>query len=480
MIVTMMVMVNKIYLNSRQYCLLFLLVSTFFSCKKKESTNIVNNKRTVEIQQSGFIKRDSLTFSVLLPSKKITGFNVMDNYLQNNSFSLKNNYQKDTIISKNILRPFDSEIIVFLGSQIINGNMTTYWHYYFKVKEITNLNFKYDKGDMILLSSNNVILVDKLYYDYNRISSKIFSKKDKNKNYIENLRKELDNVFLFFKDKYAYKKDKILLNHLNKTHFIANLQGIDPYNDKIKNFLIKIKEPIASSTFSGLIYTYAKNRIHSFNYKELNTKYYSKEYTKLVSIGVFNFLRHEDNKGNKQYKEALNWLKTTDLYKQDSIYIKKEITPLNNTIFKKKLKSLVLLDTSFNNTSFSEMLKKKPSKYYLIDFWATWCAPCIEGVNSMKKMRLPKNVKIISLSLDKLTVKDKWKSKTKELGQTISFLVDGKNQKNKEFLKFIELQSVPRYILIDKNMNLIDEAFLHPNELQFLPKLKDVKNHKYW
>jgi hypothetical protein len=58
--------------------------------------------------------------------------------------------------------------------------------------------------------------------------------------------------------------------------------------------------------------------------------------------------------------------------------------------------------------------------------------------------------------------------------------LDEENVEAKSFLKFIELQSIPRYILIDKNLILIDQAFYHPYEPQFLTKLKDIKNHKYW
>lgn len=447
--------------------LFFVLALSLNSCKKKYKNE---SKSTLILTEK---KLDSIAFSVKLPPKKSTGFNMVNKYIHFDHVSFKNKDSTNKVVVKRVPRIYDDQIIYFGGGRIIDGKIIRYNHHYLITKNTVKLNFQYDNGNVLLMNSNsNVIIVDSLFQGYKKLRVKIYKSNNK-----ENFKIELDNLYQFYKKKYLKKK---LISKLNIYHYMDNLQKIHPLSNEIDAFLKAEKSYIIGDPLSNLLYFYAKNRINSFNYKELNTKYYSKEYTELVSIGVFNFLRHEDNKGNKQYKEALNWLKTTDLYKKNSIYIKKEITPLNNIGFKNKLKRLVLLDTSFNKTSFSKMLKKDPSDYYLIDFWATWCIPCIKGINSMEKMEFPKNVKVISLSLDKLKVKDKWKSKTKELGQTISFLVNDKNQKNKEFLKFIELQSVPRYILIDKNMNLIDEAFLHPNELQFLSKLKDVKNHKYW
>jgi len=469
-------MKKKIKLNNGYLYPLFLILLFSFSCKKKES-NIAQSKVRV-IEQNDFTKRDSITISVTLSSKEITGFNIMDNYFQNYFSEFHNISSKDTIITKKKLRIYKREVILYRGGYIDNGKIVSYQHYYLALKNLVNLNFKYVKGDLILANSDNVIIVDNLYNDYKRIDSKIFNIKDETSK--ENLKKELDSIYNLYKNEYTNLDYKEAIKDLNYIYYLSNLQGIYPNDDRIENYLIKTKEPIASSPHSGLLYTYAKNRMNSFNFKKLNTEHYSKEYLNNISIGLFNFLRYENNRGDKQYQDAISWLKTTDLYKQDSIYIKKEITPLNNTVFKDKLKKLVLLNTSFKKLSFSEMIINYPSNYYLIDFWATWCSPCIEGVNIMKKMKFPKNVKVISLSLDKIKVKGKWKTKTKELEQKISFLVDEKNQKNREFLKFIELQSVPRYILIDKNMNLIDEAFSHPNEPQFLPKLKDVKNSKYW
>ena len=42
-------------------------------------------------------------------------------------------------------------------------------------------------------------------------------------------------------------------------------------------------------------------------------------------------------------------------------------------------------------------------------------------------------------------------------------------------MKLIEVKSITRYILIDKDMNVIDESFLKPHEPDFIKKLKNIE-----
>ena len=144
------------------------------------------------------------------------------------------------------------------------------------------------------------------------------------------------------------------------------------------------------------------------------------------------------------------------------------------------MKKLTLESVSNEKKDFKKIIDEIPTDYYLIDFWATWCAPCIQGFKTMKSMDLPDNVKVISISVDKNKDKEKWIKTTNKLNQSISYWIDGTDNNTQKFMNFIEMKSIPRYVLIDKNMNLIDQAFYHPSNSQFIKKLKDVKNHKYW
>ena len=50
---------------------------------------------------------------------------------------------------------------------------------------------------------------------------------------------------------------------------------------------------------------------------------------------------------------------------------------------------------------FEKAILKKDDKIYVINFWATWCAPCVKEIPYFEKLHLEnKNVEVILVSLD--------------------------------------------------------------------------------
>ncbi|MFD1614385.1 TlpA family protein disulfide reductase [Gelatiniphilus marinus] len=57
----------------------------------------------------------------------------------------------------------------------------------------------------------------------------------------------------------------------------------------------------------------------------------------------------------------------------------------------------------YNYASFEKFLNKKDGKIYVINFWATWCAPCVKELPYFEKLNAEyknKNVEVILVSLD--------------------------------------------------------------------------------
>jgi len=76
--------------------------------------------------------------------------------------------------------------------------------------------------------------------------------------------------------------------------------------------------------------------------------------------------------------------------------------------------------------------------------------------------------------LDKVQNIEKWKRFVKENGQNLSYLINKKDLNNKDFIKYIRVKSIPRYLIIDKHMNLIDEEFYRPHEPKFISDLMKI------
>ncbi len=74
-----------------------------------------------------------------------------------------------------------------------------------------------------------------------------------------------------------------------------------------------------------------------------------------------------------------------------------EASIIDNTI----VKDIELEVYDFNG--FKKFLNKKDDTVYVINFWATWCAPCVKELPSFEKLNTKyanKNVKVILVSLD--------------------------------------------------------------------------------
>ncbi|MFZ1750035.1 MAG: TlpA disulfide reductase family protein [Saprospiraceae bacterium] len=93
-------------------------------------------------------------------------------------------------------------------------------------------------------------------------------------------------------------------------------------------------------------------------------------------------------------------------------------------------------------------------EYLLLDFWASWCGPCIKEIPRMKEF-YQKNgdrLDIISISIDKN--KSQWKKSNSKINLPWESVLD--NQAIEDKLEYkLSITSVPRFILVNKKRELI-------------------------
>ena len=104
-------------------------------------------------------------------------------------------------------------------------------------------------------------------------------------------------------------------------------------------------------------------------------------------------------------------------------------------------------------------------KYVYIDVWATWCGPCKREIPFLKDIEQKyhdKNIEFVSVSIDKVSDRDKWKSMiaNQALGG-IQLLAD--NDWKSSFVTDYQINGIPRFILIDKEGNIVDPNAPRPS-----------------
>lgn len=104
-------------------------------------------------------------------------------------------------------------------------------------------------------------------------------------------------------------------------------------------------------------------------------------------------------------------------------------------------------------------------KLVYIDVWATWCVPCLQEIPSLKQLADDyngKDVAFVSMSIDPKKDFNKWENmvKEKEL-KGIQIFAD--KDWSSEFVRNYNINGIPRFILVDKEGNILNADAPRPS-----------------
>lgn len=121
--------------------------------------------------------------------------------------------------------------------------------------------------------------------------------------------------------------------------------------------------------------------------------------------------------------------------------------------FSEKALSTTLLSLDGSQIAFKNILKKHEGKTVLIEFWAAWCGDCVKNMPKIKEIQTNNpNVDYVFLSADKTA--ESWKKGIEKHQVTgDNYMINDGNKG--EFAKTIDLDWIPRYIIIDKTGAII-------------------------
>ncbi|QDP85998.1 redoxin domain-containing protein [Chryseobacterium sp. SNU WT5] len=147
-------------------------------------------------------------------------------------------------------------------------------------------------------------------------------------------------------------------------------------------------------------------------------------------------------------------------------FVGRNLEIINNQQKGKPFPILAFEDEDGKKVSISQF----KGKFVVIDFWATWCAPCKETSPvfdyQAKKNRNNDNIVFLSISIDE--DKNKWKLDLKNTKSNVKqWWASDAN-----ILKELGVNSIPRFMMLDPDGKIYNANMPRPNETNFVDILE--------
>jgi thiol-disulfide isomerase/thioredoxin len=348
----------------------------------------------------------------------------------------------------------------------IYDQRTTYYHKYIEKYNIeseyflntitTNLRHRYLHN---LISPANVkakFLEGWFFNESDILNALMYKEQSENPEVILDLNNYFETITLNeFKSQHAFD---------NSMFFRLNINGyIRDYFLKPNLIPFSREKFIAEKEF---IETNFEGDIKVFAIKELIKEFHRKGLGK--SKLTINLLKSVINEYEEEFTKP-SYIELINKVKED----------LNNYAF--ELSSYALnskfININGDTLSLKKIFARSQKRIKVVDFWASWCPPCIQQINEGKafkdRLQVENNVEWIYISPERNH--QKWLEANKKYKHVLNFhnsffLLKGRSS---VLSKFFKINEVPRYIIFDKENTIILNNAPSPSDNEVFESIID-------
>lgn len=233
---------------------------------------------------------------------------------------------------------------------------------------------------------------------------------------------------------------------------ITFLKSSKFYTDSLNNVFEKAKSRqlhhALMDEFQSL-YTIAKMKEESVVLDYINTNF--GQFSNLVALSSLDKNRHKNT-----YQKVDSALIIKYNGNEDVMNFHKRIEELYSVSIGQPAHNFALMDINNKPVNLSDF----KGKYVLIDFWATWCRPCIEEIPNLKRIKTDfggDNFEVISVCIDRgnpATI-ESWKRINNKFQTNWVQLYDTNGEGTSKQYK---IEHYPTLMIIDPNGNILDKG----------------------
>jgi thiol-disulfide isomerase/thioredoxin len=190
---------------------------------------------------------------------------------------------------------------------------------------------------------------------------------------------------------------------------------------------------------------------------------------------LFSLVKHNIDKGHADFDQYLACFKKDCTYAPYQKYIDSVAVRYNRLTFQPDVIATKLNDATGKQLSWEQLLAQHKGNVIYVDFWASWCSPCIQEMphaTELQKELAGKDVVFVTVSIDAKAAK--WKKSMQKLGLQASGKHNYLMKKDSPLGKFLQVPPIPKYVLIDKDGNVFALDAKRPSDKQLVADISQL------
>jgi thiol-disulfide isomerase/thioredoxin len=322
------------------------------------------------------------------------------------------------------------------------------------------------------------------------------------------IKRAKDGLYFFESDEIKFKRHLDLLDSLSNQHLLTKTH-YELHREALRFEYLQrfLQKPELFNQYSTQNDLKRNDLIPLYSYRRFLRNYLSqiilqKQYIK-VSSGISPDFKKGYEAVVKQFEgrikdflllDCVRGLQFVEETKVFNGYGKRLISDMNNTLFESyfnenylskansKVSSVSILSNVHNaaKNDFKEVLASLKGKVVVVDLWASWCMPCRQAMPASRKMReiyKDQPIAFLYVSIDEDPKAWKVAARAENLYEyPHSFLLN--DSKKAALAHQIKLESIPRYLVFDKDGVLVHKDAPGPDQTKEFRALIDKHLNK--